>query len=733
MIQRFRYLFRFLYKKKKDFINKHLRLLCLLFILSFVSFIFTFSLQDSILPLKSSRQKTKIDFLPQDKIPSVYYKDKTLKGHHKGKSSSHTNSNSTNLSNDLSETKNSVFERFELSDNEINTFHQRRFESREMTLDISGLRINKEAFRVKSANELPKTLTIPLPEGGHQEFTHHFTDFKNQDSFVWVGQATNNKLETLFLSAHHFSFVGQLETQEARYEIKHLSKDKNIIRKVDRSHFSEDINDEIPVPVNKETIHHKASQLPLISQDTTPLTIDIVMGYSHLIKQSEGGVDATQALLNLHVSGANTAHRNSRTGVTVNVTEMIELNVSSLSHLSQNLKKLFEAEEARKRPNSYEAENPYHILIQRRHQTKSDLATLITEKAAGLNCGSAYLLHQSISSPATFKRYGLNVVGANCSMGTLAHEMGHNLGCNHSRDQYSSDSQVLQYTLPYAFGFRDPSNRFRTVMVSGCGTGGCARIFYYSDPTQTVDNTVIGQVDQVDNARSIRERAQVIANIYTNNPLNQANSLQIIQQPQGGNIKDGDSLVLQVIASGPSPLRYQWYQNQTPLTGENQANLILYSSSHKENSATYHVEIIRSDSLKKILSQPVTVNFLRRPHLLKDLNNLNVNRNDPAQLSLEATGHPTPIITWYKDGSAINNERSQTLFLEEVQWFHRGSYWATLSNSEGSISTKRIRLGLKTEDKWDFLLQSRKPSSPIESSEIGNIDRDLGITWEDKK
>ena len=680
-----KYLFQLL-----NFVRKYKLPLSLFLSLSILSLLFTFKFQssDTLQELKESKKiLVSQSSNPRHQVPSQ-------------------NQLPTKI-------KKSVFRRFQLSESEIEAFYERRFEPRKTTLEISGLKIDKKIFKVDAAKDLPKNLTIPLPEGGTNEFTQDFVDFKNKDNFVWVGKSTD-PLKTLFLSFYNLSFVGEIETQEARYEIKQLSKDKNIIRKIDRDYFLSTSDDSIPVQTTDRIVKNIFKRETRFSKATSSITINIIVGYSHLIKQSEGGVDPAIALLNLHVSGAQTAHRNSRTGVTLNVTEMIELNVQSTpGHLRGNLNKLLEAQQ---NIDNYQATNPYHILMRRRHQTRSDLATLITEQSTGANCGVAYLLNKYVHSSETFKDYGLSVVGGNCSMGTLPHEIGHNLGCQHSRDQLTHDA--AQLTNPYAFGFKGSS--FRTVMVSGCGSGRCSRVLYYSNPLQTLNNVMIGEEGKVDNVRSIRERSHIIANIYpdTNN-----SSLQITQQPQGGSVKEGGTLTLSVSTSSSSNLKYQWYRGQTQLIGETQSTLTLDSASYTGNLATYHVEI--QQGTNQVTSHSVSVSFLRRPRLLNDLTDLSVDLNASVQLSFQATGHPTPTITWYKDGRVIPHQKDQTLWLRKVQWPHRGTYLATLVNSEGSVQTRSVRLGIREENKWNLLFRSDNPN--VDLIELGKIDRNVGI------
>ena len=264
-----------------------------------------------------------------------------------------------------------IFELFELSEAERESFYRRRYEPREVNLAISGLKIDRKPFNVKTKEDLPERLGISLPGGeGEREFTRTFVDFEGKDGFVWVGVATDNKFDSFHLSVYQGAIVGSIETQEGSYEIKYFSEDKNIIRKLDRKQFPENPNDAIFPKGYSENSNNANNSNSFNSNSLTrgksgvapsgdPLTglkgktqgaqdesveIDMVLGYSHLLKESEGSLSGAKAFLNLIVSFANTTHRNSETGVVLNVQEMMELNVaSSPEGLGDNLDKMADA------------------------------------------------------------------------------------------------------------------------------------------------------------------------------------------------------------------------------------------------------------------------------------------------------------------------------------------------------------------------------------------------------
>ena len=137
-----------------------------------------------------------------------------------------------------------LFKLFKLSSRELELFYSRRYEPRDVNIYISGLEIDRRAFNVETAEELPKKLNIPLPgKKKVKEFNLQRVDFNNRNNFVWVGKSIDNKLEETHISYYRGAIVGSLQTMEGSYEIKQLSPNKNIIRQIDNSKFPELIDD----------------------------------------------------------------------------------------------------------------------------------------------------------------------------------------------------------------------------------------------------------------------------------------------------------------------------------------------------------------------------------------------------------------------------------------------------------------------------------------------------------
>ncbi len=100
-------------------------------------------------------------------------------------------------------------------------------------------------------------------------------------------------------------------------------------------------------------------------------------------------------------------------------------------------------------------------------------------------CGIAYVLHSDNARWAYAVVHDGNKVSDPryyCSDLTYAHEVGHNLGCAHDRDNAAVDGR-----FDYSYGYQQvPGYEFRTVMAYNC-PGGCQRISYFSNPDVQYD------------------------------------------------------------------------------------------------------------------------------------------------------------------------------------------------------------------------------------------------------
>jgi len=150
-----------------------------------------------------------------------------------------------------------------------------------------------------------------------------------------------------------------------------------------------------------------------------------------------------------------------------------------------------------------------------RDQFGADVVSLVSEDTGA--SGVAYIPYfQGSFRPD----WSYNVVASGSLLsGAFTHEVGHNLGCNHDRNNISSTGQA---PYPYSFGLQQcgiDALGFRDIMSYECGSGlgFSQRLNYFSNPWLTYLGRPLGvdyavdPLNACDNARTIREASVVVA------------------------------------------------------------------------------------------------------------------------------------------------------------------------------------------------------------------------------
>ena len=184
---------------------------------------------------------------------------------------------------------------------------------------------------------------------------------------------------------------------------------------------------------------------------TPRIVVDLTIGYSNNVEDLKGGGDAAIAFINQAVSYANRSLKNSHAGVKLQVYELIRAETEPVGPLDA----LTSLKAARRE--TYDANNPYHIVYDKWIKSKSDLLAFFTKDydgdlSEGAVCGVAYFFYKSYT-PRQYYPYAFNANSAKCPIFVLAHEVGHNFSCAHdtATDGESNNPDVY---LPYAVGFR---------------------------------------------------------------------------------------------------------------------------------------------------------------------------------------------------------------------------------------------------------------------------------------
>lgn len=222
-----------------------------------------------------------------------------------------------------------------------------------------------------------------------------------------------------------------------------------------------------------------------VMQSAALTDIDLCTFYTAQARSAAGGAASLENTIATRTGTANAGGLATGAEYNLRLVLTTETNYTESGNMSTDLSRF------RQTSGSYMSE--VHGL---RNQYGGDLMQLIVN--TGSYCGIAYLM-TNVSQ--NFRSSAFGVTRRSCfGQHSYTHEMGHNMGCAHDRQNASSGA------YSYSFGARTSNNQYRSIMAYSPGS----RINKWSGPQVTHGGMSLGSsVD--DNTRSLNNTKGVVA------------------------------------------------------------------------------------------------------------------------------------------------------------------------------------------------------------------------------
>ena len=343
-------------------------------------------------------------------------------------------------------------------------------------------------FRV-SVNEraLEQARLIFNLSGGLSRVAERRRIVVNHRGRSWVGKFQGVPGGVVVLSQRKGIVSGILDDGEHLFELTPGRGGQALLFRVDESKLPA-----VAAPFAPNELYADDSAGSQVPQSSGTIQ-DVMLLYTTAVKTSYGSAAATEAALLDSMVATNQAYIDSQVDVQVNVVHLAEVTYSESGTISTSLQDL------RNTNDGYM--DAVHAW---RNTYGADLVQLVTMDTD--NCGVAYLMN---NNNIAYASYAFSVTARGCVSGTTpAHELGHNQGICHNREEPTCNNPAYDYSYGLC------GSTFRTIMSysSPCGTD---RIRHLSNPAVNVGGLPTGIDHDIDPLNSAEGARTVINTAVT--------------------------------------------------------------------------------------------------------------------------------------------------------------------------------------------------------------------------
>ena len=403
---------------------------------------------------------------------------------------------------------------------------------------------------------------------------------RSSDRYTWYGHLPGVTNGTFTLVVEHGVVVANIRApHQGSYQVRYLAGSGHVVREIDEGKFAPcgtGANHAVGPPAGGAGAGARGGDDGSV--------IDVLVVYTADARVGAGGTEAMHALIELAVAETNTAFENSLINPRLNLVYQGEIEYVETGDAFIDIERLTDTNDG--------FMDDVHAL---RDAYGADMVSLLVEKSN--YCGVAWLM-TTLSDD--FESYAFSVTLHYCATGnyTFGHELGHNMGSHHDRD--NADHGVFDYS----YGYQAPGEAFRTVMAYDCPDG-CPKVQHYSNPDVNYEGQPTGvPIDDpasAHNALSINNAASTVANWRQSaDPC----APTILEHPGDATACEDESVAFSVLAEGTPPLKYQWRHDGANIVGATSPTYTINSVS-LDDAGEYDAQV--TNACGSVLSDPASL------------------------------------------------------------------------------------------------------------------------------
>ncbi|HLU46556.1 MAG TPA: immunoglobulin domain-containing protein, partial [Planctomycetota bacterium] len=165
----------------------------------------------------------------------------------------------------------------------------------------------------------------------------------------------------------------------------------------------------------------------------------------------------------------------------------------------------------------------------------------------------------------------------------------------------------------------------------------------------------------------------------------------ITSGPETQDTITGGTVVLEVEATGSTPIAYTWRHNGVAIPGASGSTLVL-SSVAVEDAGVYRVEVA---NVCGETSAEAVVSVIAPPAIVAAPQAVSVCAGDAFELSVTISGTEPFEYRWRKDGVAVPGATSRTMSVPSATEAHDGSWTVAISNAAGSVTSDPVAVEVR--------------------------------------